>query len=82
MALTESRVRFVPGSIGKAIDDEEVTVAEIVAVLGLCDTNVAIKSGCSIRFYLRCLCSSHNQTNHEASEQGHRPAASDQLRSQ
>jgi hypothetical protein len=79
LAPAESCVCFLPGRIGKAIDDEETTAAQIVGVLGFGGANVAIKSSRSIRFQLRPLRRSHKQTNREALEQGPAPAASDQL---
>ncbi len=79
LAVTEFRVCFLPGHIGKAIDAEEMTAAQIVGVPSLSGTNVAIKSSRSIRFQLRRLTRSNQQANHEPSEQEeHRVITSDQ----
>jgi hypothetical protein len=47
-ALTEFCVCFLFGRIGKAIDDQEVTCAQIVGVLGLRGANITVKSSRSI----------------------------------
>ena len=79
LAVTELRVCFLPGHIGKAIDAEEMTVAQSVGHRGLVGTNIAIKGSRSVRFQFCSLCRNHKQANYEASEQEeHRVITSDQ----
>ena len=55
------RVHFLPGGVGKAVDDEEAIPAQIAGLQVFGDPNILIEGRRRFRLQHRRVCSSHGQ---------------------